>query len=187
MSWFNIAQEIAPQVQAGDIEPCIERLKNEMTKLPDSPFHMATVLDFTNSPKEVASHFEKFIAQESTRLPLRAIYAETNGFDINPDRWFFDVFAYDTYGGHDDYGWLAEWKSDSYPSMTLAGMESLQRVYAREYVGDSKHGDAPHYASFLVLLKFQKLIKSSAPLIGNLQFPLLATSHDYDVIFEFNP
>ena len=52
--------------------------------------------------KKVAKYFNKFIKQESKRFSIKAVYTETNGFDINPDKWFFDLFAFDFYGGHED-------------------------------------------------------------------------------------
>ena len=69
--------------------------------------------------------------------------------------------------------------------MTLTGMEKLQRVYEKEYIGNSNYDDASGYSSFLVVLKFQNLIRKSCPLIKKLKFPLLATSHDYDLIYEY--
>ena len=185
MPWYDIAREIAPWLQQGDIDRCIERVTRELQKLPDSPFHTVATLEFTNKPKDIARYFEEFISNESKRIPIKAVYTETNGFDINPDRWFFDVFAYKTYGGHDDHDWLSDWQSDRYPDMTLTGMERLQEIYETEYVVGKSYGDSPDYASLLVVLKFQNLIKSSAPLISNLSFPLLATSHEYDLIYEF--
>ncbi len=186
MPWYNIAQEIAPFVQKGNIDPCVQRVMDELRKQRPSPFHIVTTLEFTNKPEDIAQYFERFIAKESKRFSIRALYTETNGFDINPNRWFFNVFAYQEYGGHDDYNWLSDWQSGNYPDMTLKGMERLQGVYKTEYVDGKDHGDTPHYASLLVVLKFQKLIKLSAPLISSLGFPLLATSHEYDLIYEFN-
>jgi hypothetical protein len=43
-----------------------------------------------------------------------------NGFDINPGRWFFDVFGYNDYGGHGEYDWLVDCQPDPYDDMTWA-------------------------------------------------------------------
>jgi hypothetical protein len=36
-----------------------------------------------------------------------------NGFTINPDRWHFDGFAYETAGDIWALDWLAEWDADT--------------------------------------------------------------------------
>lgn len=186
MSWFELAAEIQPSLRAGDLVECSERVSGALSELPESPFHLASNLEFTNDPEEIAKHFEKFISLQ-IQYELGAIYEETNGFDINPDRWFFDVFGYETYRGHNDYNWLSDWQSKKFRSFTLTGMERLQTVYASESFGDRSFRKASGLASLLVVIKFQILIKSSSELIPGLQVPLLATSHDYDFIYEFSP
>ncbi|NET33843.1 MAG: hypothetical protein F6K19_17790 [Cyanothece sp. SIO1E1] len=49
-----------------------------------------------------------------------------NGFDINPDRWYCDLFTYDTDGGIDDFDWLSDWQSEYYQDYTITGLEDLQ-------------------------------------------------------------
>ena len=85
-----------------------------------------------------------------------------NGFDINPDRWFFDVFAYTEYGGHDDHDWIADWQSESYDDMTITGLEQLQEVYASPAFRDKRFTDASYLAGLLVVTKFQDLIRRAA-------------------------
>jgi hypothetical protein len=38
-----------------------------------------------------------------------------------------------------------------------------------------------------MVTKFQDLIRGAAPYMRELRFPLLATAHDYDFIFETRP
>jgi len=187
MSWMNLSVELEPHIRKGDIVYCINQVTNAIKSLPDSPFHQIIELHFTNKPKKVAQYFKKFIKQENRRFPIKAIYTETNGFDINPDRWFFDLFAFDSYGGHEDYDWLSDWKSGDYPSMTLTGMEKLQQVYASESFYKNEYDDASGYCSFMVVLRFQQLIGESVALLKGANFPILATSHDYDFMYEYNP
>jgi hypothetical protein len=157
VSWFEIATDLEPYLRKGDLNFCIDRVSNIMRDLPQTPFHQIINLEFTNDPKDVVEYFEKFIEQESGRYEIKAIYTETNGFYINPDRWFFELFAYETYGGHEDYDWLADWRSGDYPSMTLTGMERLQRVYGSDAFHDGKYKEESGYCSLLVVLNFQNL------------------------------
>jgi hypothetical protein len=71
-------------------------------------------LAITNPRAAVAAHCDRFFRREAARYPIGAAYAEMNGFDINPDRWFFDLFAYERHGGPAYYDWLPEWRSESY-------------------------------------------------------------------------
>ena len=186
MSWFELAAELTPSVQHGDTSTAITRISEKLRMLPSGPYHSILHLDFTNSPQNVSSHFDRFIEAQKGRHSVAAIYTETNGFDINPDRWYFDVFSYKEYGGHDDYDWLAHWDSDNWIQMTLTGMEPLQAVYEADIRADKAHQVAREYCSLLVVAKFQDLVRRSIPFMQELNVPLLATGHDYDFIAEFS-
>ncbi len=182
--FFELLDELLPVLRAGDLPSCESRIAQELESLPESPFHVALDLKITNNPTDIAAHLGGFIEHESSRFDIAAAYTEMNGFDINPDRWYFDVFAFTTYGGRDDYDWLSDWDSERYPEMTITGLEPLQEAYKDAY-HDERFGDASDIAAILVVIKFQDLIRRSAPFIKQLQFPLLATAHDYnDFIYE---
>jgi hypothetical protein len=178
MSWFEVATQAEPHLLRNDYEQCERIVSSALELYPKSPFHKVLELEFSNSVDDVAENFNEFFKQESARLNVAAIYTETNGFDINPNRWFFDLFAYKIDGGLDDPDWLSDWQSKSWPSMTLIGMEDLQAVYASEKLGE----DYVYLASLLVVVKFQKLIFNARPKmqIGNI--PVYSTGHDYDFI-----
>ena len=178
--FFDLQDELLPMLRVGDIEYCERRIAQELIALPPSPFHLALDLKITNKVTDIAAYFDGFFRHESTRFDVAAAYAEMNGFDINPDRWYFDVFAFSTYGGRDDYDWLADWENERYSEMTITGLEPLQKVYEDSY-DDESFGEAGDVAGLLVVTKFQDLIRSATPYMSELQFPLLATAHDYDV------
>jgi len=183
MDWYEIAAELNEKIVAADTEFAVTRISKELKGLSDSPFHIALALDFTNPPEQIADHFDRFLADQ--KFEVKAVYTETNGFDINPDRWFFDVFAFQSHGGSEDLDWLCEWDSGSYPDMTLTGMEELQKIYASEAFENDDFSRAGEFSSLLVVSKFQDLIRRSIPHMKKLKSPLLATSHDYDFIAEF--
>jgi len=152
----------------------------------ETPFHRILDLDFTNDPYEIAKFIKSFICHGNNQAKLKTIYTETNGFDINPDRWFFDLFGIEYYGGHDDYDWLSDiYTSSDPPGKTLKGMEELQKTYAPKAFRNENFEDARDFCSLLVVLRFQTLIHRSAMLLENLKIPILATSHDYDFIYEY--
>ncbi len=184
MSWFDLVNELEPSLRAGDLAECDKRVSAALASQPSGPFHLALDMRFTNAPEQVAEHFDRFIRRDQT---LAAVYTETNGFDINPKRWFFELFGYRKYGGVGEFDWIAEWDTPPFRDVTLTGMERLQKVYASRAFKDKKNREAADYASLLVVVRFQQLIQASAPMMGLLSFPLLATSHDYDFIYEYRP
>ena len=92
--FFQLQTELGPTLRAGDLLQCDERIAKALGGLPTSPFHIALDLHFTNSPDEVANQFDAFFRRERDKFTIAATYTETNGFDINPRRWYFDFFAY---------------------------------------------------------------------------------------------
>ena len=172
-----------PVLHAGDTARCERTVAERLAPLPQSPFHIAIDLSITNTPTDIAAHFDGFFRQETARYKIGATYTEMNGFDINPDRWFFDVFTFTEYGGH-DYDWLSDRQSESYEDMTIMGLEPLQEVFASPAFRDKQFNDANYIAGLLVVTKFQDLIRRAARHMRELHFPLLATAHDYDFIYE---
>ncbi|MBF0379048.1 MAG: hypothetical protein HQK72_16445 [Desulfamplus sp.] len=192
-NWFDIASKIQPYIKKGDIDSSIKIVINELKEIPDTPFHNVVNCKFRNSPEEIADYITEFIEKERERIDIKSVYIEMNDFDINPDIWFFDLFAYKIHGGHDDYDWLSNWHSDNYSSITLAGAEELQKIYENyengkyeEEENEEDYSNARDLASLLIVLYFQKLIKEAAALIDNLQIPILATAHGYDLIYEYD-
>ncbi len=109
--FFRTVERLGPFLRHGDIETCERQVAKELRALSLTPFHLVLDLSISNDPAKAAGHFDGFFRRESKRLELRAAYTEMNGFDINPDRWYCDLFAYTSDGGHDDYDWLSDWQS----------------------------------------------------------------------------
>lgn len=182
--FFRLQTELGIKLRSGDITACINRVSDELKKLPDSPFHEALAMRITNSRKAVSAHFDSFFSKETSRFPIKAAYSEANGFDINTDLWYFDVFAYSSYGGLEDNDWISDWQSEDFPLMPLTGFEKLQDVFASDAFGDDRFTDACDLSGLIFILRFQELIAEASREMKLLRFPLLATAHDYDFIFQ---
>jgi hypothetical protein len=180
---FDLQEQLMPALRAGDLKCCELTVIERLFALPRSPFHIASDLCISNTPADVAAYFDSFFQQQPRSL-ISAAYTEMNGFDINPSLWFCSPFAYQRYGGHDDYDWLSNWQSDYYDNLTIHGLEPLQQIYASSAKRDEHFSDAESASSLLVVIKFQDLIRRSAPLMRERRFPLLVTAHDYDIIYE---
>jgi len=185
--YFELETQLNPALRRGDLKSCFRKADEVLARLPESPFHLIRSLSITNDPLEVAQYFDEFFEQAEQQFKIAAAYTETNGFEINPDRWFFNPFAYEAYGGHDDYDWLADWQAERQSFMTITGLEPLQAVYASEVGHSEQYRDAWDIAGLLVVLQFQRLIKQAADHMERLRFPLLATAHDRDFLFEYLP
>src|SRR5262249_39046091 len=146
---------------------------------------------FSNKPKSVLSAINEFIDACSKEFSIKAVYLEMNGFDINPDRWYFDFFGYTKYGADpQNLEWLCEWKSPHWPQVTLRGLEAVQTdfdwYHAEEIWEDKRLERAYDLAVLLVMCKFVSLIESTlAAGPRSRPIPVLATAHEFDIVARF--
>jgi hypothetical protein len=185
--FFDTMRRLTPALRRGDLEACEHEVANEIRLLPATPFHIVLDLSISNDPADAAAHFDRFFRAESARIPIAAAYTEMNGFDINPDRWYCDLFAYTADGGHDDYDWLSDWQSEQYQDYTINGLERLQSVYASKAFREKANRDASYMSSLMVVVKFHRFMQRAAAQMEQLHFPLYVTAHDFDFIASIRP
>jgi hypothetical protein len=179
--------QLTPQLRAGDLAGCESAVSEVLQALPRTPFHIAADVAIANDPADAASHFDRFFRDESKRMGVKAVYTEMNGFDINPDRWYCDLFAYDTDGGLEDFDWLSDWQSEPFEQYTITGLESLQAVYASKAFRDPANSDACYMSSLVVVAKFQRFMQQASGFMVDLRVPFYVTAHDYDYIARLVP
>jgi len=121
-----------------------------------------------------------------------------NGFTINCDLWFLDLFAFDKVGGTDDTDWLADWEegNSTINSFPLTGYEELQATYQvymdNEKYKESKIQAASDVAELLIVLRLQELVREAveAAKSNSLSWatiPVFASAHDYyDTVYKAN-
>jgi hypothetical protein len=185
--FFQTIERLTPQLRAGDLAGCESAAADALRALPRTPFHIAADLGITNDPAEAARHFDDFYRAESKRQPINAVYTEMNGFDINPDRWYCDLFAYTSDGGLDDFDWLSDWQSEPFEDYTITGLEPLQAVYSSKAFRDATNRDASYLGSLVVVTKFQRFMQRAAERMMALRVPLYVTAHDFDYIARLVP
>lgn len=185
--FFDTMEHLTPSLRRGDLEMCEREIAKKIRALPPTPFHIVLDLSITNEPTDAARHFDRFLRAESARLPIAAAYTEMNGFDINPDLWYCDLFAYTCDGGDDDYDWLSDWQSEPFDDYTICGLEELQAVYASNAFRDESNDDASSMSSLMVVVKFQRFVRQAAHHMKQLRFPLYVTAHDFDFIAAMRP
>ena len=178
-------------IMKGQIDAAKKELEAGLASVNTSRFKSLIDSEFTNSKSLIADEINKFVAACEDNFEVKAIYLEMNGFDINPDKWFFDFFAFDVYvEDEEDFDWLSDWKSENWPSNTLTGLEGVQKDYDW-FSNQNGHLDplaneASEYASLLVMVKFAWLINNVIKTGKILKHcPILATAHDVEIIPRF--
>ena len=185
-----ISSHFGLSVARGELEQCIASLEQALAALSNSPFHVVLGLDFLHLTEGAAAYLVDLYREASTKFPVQAIYVEMNGFDINPDGWHCDGFAFKTAGDQWDIDWLALWDAQSATSFELTGMEPVQTAY-------SVYGPSPkrtlledlvlELTDHLVNARFMQLIaaahesaKRACPSLAGL--PVFSTAHDWSTV-----
>jgi hypothetical protein len=176
-------------VPHGKLAACIERLEEAMQALRKTPYHEVLGRNFLHQTDAAAKYLTDFHRNASKKISVAAMYFEMNGFTINPDRWYFDGFAYETAGDIWELEWLAHWDADTdNEQFTLTGLESVQEAFANCSCDEDQPLSvkmAAELADHLVNARFMQLIAAAhaaakrqyKPLEG---LPVLATAHDWD-------
>ena len=66
----HVEELATPFLRAGDLSECDRIFCRALQELPESPYHCALHLDFTNPPILMASHFDVFIAEVAPRFKI---------------------------------------------------------------------------------------------------------------------
>src|SRR5690606_30433796 len=114
------------------------------------------------------NYLNEFYKNAKDEIEVKAIYSEMNGFTINYDLWFIDLFAFTECGGLEDLDWLADFEVSSVDSMTITGFEELQSVYEdymeNEKWSDEKLEEACEICELIIILKLQELFRETKKL-----------------------
>ncbi|MBW1297921.1 hypothetical protein [Aquimarina litoralis] len=216
---FDLLNELTKLLHENELERAIELSENKLNELPSTDFHkvlnknllhlkpkLAIYLEnfitsaikyFSETPKPKKINFlEKVFGKKENKFEsnvnLKAVYCEMNGFTINNDKWFIDLFAYDFYNGMDpeDLDWLCDFKFDSNNSLIITGLEELQAAF-KNYMEHSENNNENEKKSMeicelIIILKLQELFRHTY--IENnkkwTEIPILVTAHDYEMIYK---
>lgn len=188
---IDIWNDVANRIQKPN-EAC-QFISKAMENCKDKTFNGLVTAHFTNSPSQIRDVVSTFCSECNKLFPLKVIYLEMNGFDINPNRWYFDLFGYRKSPPNDDsLDWLTHWQSPRFPNVTLTGLESIQKLYALYMKENSKSKvdkDLKYnreLATLLVMTKFCELIDDTLD-ATQLGIDVYATAHDFDIVYHQNP
>ena len=184
-----LIDHLAPAIRSADMKTCIDAANKCLKCIPATPFHIVSDMDFTNDPKTVAASFDHCFSEERNRgTNFKSVYTQTNGFPHNADRWFFNWFAYDYTTDVFDFEYLGfGWESQEYDSIVLSGMEELQAVYDDDANWIDQNEFAMSACECMVIFKFADLIQRATREMKHFDIPMVASSHDTGIHFQFKP
>lgn len=120
-----------------------------------------------------------------------AYYCEMNGFTINNDRWFIDLFSFENYS-LTDWDWLSDFYDSTAKDLTITGFEDIQNVFQDVHDNDRFEElnilKAYQVCELLVILRLQELFREAYKTTkgGWCNIPMFVTAHDYDLIYKAN-
>src|ERR1700741_1813363 len=129
LNWLQVQNDLQPKLADGNVSSLIEYCENELKNFPPTKYHEILDKNLYHLIDPLILWVDKFHKRVSEDIDIEAMYCEMNGFTINPDLWFIDLFAFDTYEGNEDLDWLADWQdghSTLADSFTITGLEKLQ-------------------------------------------------------------
>ncbi|RRA95219.1 hypothetical protein [Paenimyroides viscosum] len=190
---FDLVDELNRYLLDNKLELAIEVAEKKLSNLSSTEFHKIIGRDLKPLSENLTSYITAFYSQSKNKFEVKAIYSEMNGFTINYDLWFIDLFGYSELGTLDDLDWLSEFEYSSEKSMSISSFEDLQSVY-EEYMENEKWRDkelekACKICELLIILRLQELFKEVKTIAvqRNLDWkdiPLFVTAHDYEMIYE---
>lgn len=93
-----------------NIKSAIDFCETELQKVPTTDYHKILGKELNHLIDPLIFWIDTFYNHISKQIDIEAMYCEMNGFTINPDLWFADLFAFDDYQGTEDLDWLADFE-----------------------------------------------------------------------------
>lgn len=205
---FELADELTKLLSAQELGKAIQLAESELKKIPGTDFHKILGRDLKKLAPDLRAYitafdrtttnvlkkkqgFLKSLFGKKDNLKPAAFYCEMNGFTINNDRWYIDLFSYEKFGT-EDWDWIADFYDSTENGMTIVGLEDLQRAF--QDVHDNDRLEEPvvkkayEVAELLVILRLQELFREtyrdSSPEWATI--PMFVTAHDYEMICRVN-
>lgn len=150
--------------------------------------------EFGKSARQILKKKQGFIKNlfgSGKEIKPAAYYCEMNGFKINPDRWYIDLFSFENYG-LTDWEWLSDFYDSTANDLTITGFEDIQKVF--EDVHTDNRFEEPNtdkayeVCELLVILKLQELFRATYKTNqGDREnIPMFVMAHDYELIYKVN-
>jgi hypothetical protein len=205
---FELADKLSELLESKKIDEAIAMAEQELKNIPTTDFHKILDKNILHLTSDLAKHINEF--DKATKEVLKkkqgfiknlfgsgkevkpaAYYCEMNGFTINYDRWFIDLFSFENYS-LTDWEWLSDFYDSTANDLTITGFEEIQKAF--EDVHENNRFEEPNIdkayevCELLVILRLQELFRETYKLNqGDWdKIPMFITAHDYELIFKAN-
>lgn len=205
---FELADKLSELLESKKLDEAIAMAEQELKNIPTTDFHKILDKNLLHLTSDLAKHIKEF--NKSTKDVLKkkqgfiknlfgsgkevkpaAYYCEMNGFTINYDRWFIDLFSFENYS-LTDWEWLSDFYDSTANDLTITGFEDIQKVF--EDVHENNRFEEPNIdkayevCELLVILRLQELFRATYKTNqGDWDnIPMFVTAHDYEMIFKVN-
>jgi len=183
-------------VPHGKRQDCFAFLEEGLRSIRQTPYHAIVGQTYLHHVVDAARYIADSHRAASEKFPVAVMYFEMNGFSINPDRWYFDGFAYRTGGDiwdltfHAD--WLSGWDAATDASFNLTGLEKVQKAFESLFGTDPPQPLSPELAAeiteHLVVARFDELIAAATAAARQLRpelmgVPVFSTAHERDALY----
>ena len=205
---FELEDKLSELLESKKLDEAIAMAEQELKNIPATDFHKILDKNLLHLTSALAKHINEF--DKSTKEVLRkkqgfiknvfgygkeikpaAYYCEMNGFTINYDRWFIDLFSFENYS-LTDWEWLSDFYDSTAKDLTITGFEEIQKVF--EDVHENNRFEEPNIdkayevCELLVILRLQELFRETYKLNQSDwdKIPMFITAHDYELIYKVN-
>lgn len=205
---FELADKLSEFLESKKLDEAIALAEQELKNIPTTDFHKILDKNLLHLTSELAKHIKEF--DKSTKEVLRnkrgfiknlfgsgkgvkpaAYYCEMNGFTINYDCWFIELFSFENYS-LTDWEWLSDFYDSTVNDLTITGFEEIQKAF--EDVHENNRFEEPNILNayqvceLLVILRLQELFREVYKASNSewSDIPMFVTAHDYDLIYNAN-
>lgn len=205
---FELADKLSALLESKKLDEAIAMAEKELKNIPTTDFHKILDKNLLHLTSDLVKHIKEF--DKSTQIVLKkkqgfiknlfgsgkqlkpaAYYCEMNGFTINYDRWFIDLFSFENYS-LTDWEWLSDFYDSTSNDLTIKGFEEIQKAF--EDVHENNRFEEPNIdkayevCELLVILRLQELFRETYKLNqGDWdKIPMFITAHDYELIYKVN-
>lgn len=204
---FELAGKLYELLESQKLDEAIALAEQELIEIPATDFHKILDRNLLHLTSNLVQYIKEF--DQSTKDVLKkkqgdtnlfgsgkevkpaAYYCEMNGFTINYDRWYIELFSFENYS-LEDWEWLCDFYDMTAAGLTITGFEDIQKAF--EDVHENDRFEEPnilksyYVCELLVILRLQELFREAYKTAANdwNSIPMFVTAHDYDLIYKAN-
>ena len=205
---FELADRLTELLETKELDEGIELAETELKKIPPTDFHKIIGRNLNHLTSDLKAFIAKFDSETTQLLGKKggflksifgggnkakpaAFYCEMNGFTINYDRWFIDLFSFEKYDTT-DWDWLSDFYDSTSDGLTITGFEDIQSVFQDVHENDrfkeTNITEAYDICELLVILRLQELFRETydGDQADWTKIPMFVTAHDYEMIYRVN-